>query len=84
MIECLATVITNLLSAIPYFGQDIVESTNLTELFTKYTNLSLIYNSSIMPGVLLPTVGTVNKHALKKGLKIIIKHKYGPRPDLLL
>ena len=61
----MATVITNLLSAIPYFGQDIVESKNLTELNIIHTNLNLNYLSSIVP--LLPTVGTVNNHALKKG-----------------
>jgi hypothetical protein len=69
----LATVITNLLSAIPYFGQDIVESKNLTELFTIDTNLFLYYNSSIIP--ILPTVGTVHKHALKKGIKIRLDKK---------
>jgi hypothetical protein len=60
----LATVITNLLSAIPYFGQDIVESKNLTELITIHTNLNLNPLLSIIP--VLPTVGTVNQHALKK------------------
>ena len=29
-----ATVITNLMSAIPWVGQDIVESKNITDLFT--------------------------------------------------
>jgi hypothetical protein len=54
-----ATVITNLLSAIPIFGQDIVELINLTELFKLAT---------VIP--LLPTIGTVNIHALKKGKKL--------------
>ena len=42
----LATVITNLLSAIPVFGQDLVESTYLTEFSScflfKYNSLSVL------------------------------------------
>src|SRR3978361_557296 len=53
-----ATVITNLLSAIPIFGQDIVESNN----FTEYFRLAVL-----IP--VLPTIGTVSVHALKKGNK---------------
>lgn len=44
-----ATVITNLLSAIPVFGQDIVEFENLENIF--------IYSS------ILPTIGKVNSKA---------------------
>src|SRR5437660_1629575 len=44
-----ATVITNLLSAIPVFGQDLVELTNITEYLTMAT---------INP--VLPTIGTVS------------------------
>jgi len=51
-----ATVITNLLSAIPVFGQDIVELTNITEYLRMAT---------IIP--VLPTIGTVSIHAIKKG-----------------
>ncbi len=51
----MATVITNLMSAIPWVGQDIVESKNITELFTVATALSA-----------LPTIGTVSLHAKKK------------------
>ena len=54
-----ATVITNLMSAIPWVGQDIVESKNITEYFTM---------AAVLP--VLPTIGTVSVHALKKG-KII-------------
>ena len=54
-----ATVITNLLSAIPVFGQDIVESNNFTEY------LKMV---ALIP--VLPTIGTVSIHALKKGNKI--------------
>ena len=52
-----ATVITNLMSAIPWVGQDIVESKNITDLFTM----------EALP--VLPTIGTVSVHALKKGKK---------------
>ena len=56
----MATVITNLLSAIPVFGQDLVEST--------YVTGCLIYEGNILP--LLATIGTVSTQALKKGRKI--------------
>ena len=46
-----ATVITNLMSAIPWVGQDIVESKNIID------NLAYI----------LPSIGSVNINALKKG-----------------
>jgi len=52
-----ATVITNLMSAIPWVGQDIVESKNITDLFTM----------AALP--VLPSIGTVSIHALKKGKK---------------
>lgn len=55
----MATVITNLLSAIPIFGQDIVELKNVTEYFLLATTLPV-----------LPTIGIVSPHALKKGKKI--------------
>lgn len=56
----MATVITNLLSAIPVFGQDLVELI----IFTDISTIDL-YNSNIIP--FLPTVGIVSKQALKKG-----------------
>ena len=49
-----ATVITNLMSAIPWVGQDIVESNNTAESLITLT---------IMP--ILPTIGTISIHALK-------------------
>ena len=66
----MATVITNLLSAIPVFGQDLVESTYLTEFSScflfKYNSLSV-----------LATIGTVSKQALKKERKLRLdKEKY--------
>ena len=50
-----ATVITNLMSAIPWVGQDIVELKEITEIYSK-----AIYLSS------LPIIGTVHKNASKK------------------
>ncbi len=50
-----ATVITNLMSAIPWVGQDIVESNNITESLIILTIMSI-----------LPTIGTVSVHALKE------------------
>lgn len=49
-----ATVITNLMSAIPWVGQDIVESKEIADIYPR-TLLST-----------LPILGTVNKNALKK------------------
>jgi hypothetical protein len=53
-----ATVITNLMSAIPWVGQDIVEL-NFTDSYVTAYSLCTI----------LPTIGTVNINALKKGNK---------------
>jgi hypothetical protein len=67
----LATVITNLLSAIPVFGTDIVESNNnflFTEFCTCFSNKAFIFNETLLS--VLPTVGIVSPHALKKGKKI--------------
>jgi group I intron endonuclease len=63
----LATVITNLLSAIPIFGQDIVESKNITELSSCFF-FNEDFNTKLME--VLPTVGIVSHHALKKGNKL--------------
>ena len=60
----MATVITNLLSAIPIFGPDLVEFLLITEYFAIAT---------IIP--VLPTIGNINKHALKKGKKIRLDKK---------
>lgn len=54
-----ATVITNLLSAIPIFGHDIVESKNITEYLMIVADIPV-----------LQTIGTVSIHALKKGQKL--------------
>lgn len=63
-----ATVITNLISAIPWIGQDVVEST------TKITVINLI--CTIILFSLLPTIGNVHKNALKKFNKILDKKDY--------
>ena len=63
-IKDLATVITNLMSAIPWVGQDIVESKNITE-----------YSTMVASALILPTIGTVHAHALKKGNKSIRLNK---------
>lgn len=66
----MATVITNLLSAIPVFGQDLVESNYTTELYS-----CLVSEGNIFP--LLATIGTVSTQQLKKGKKLrIAKEEY--------
>ena len=68
----MATVITNLLSAIPVFGQDLVEST--------YATVCLIYEGNSLP--LLATIGTVSTQSLKKGRKIRLdKEEYLTIPN---
>jgi LAGLIDADG endonuclease len=66
----LATVITNLLSAIPIFGQDIVELIYITNIYTYFDiPAAAQLQCSIFGNLLLPTVGTISPHALKKGKK---------------
>lgn len=60
-----ATVITNLMSAIPWVGQDIVESIKFMEI-----NVTDDWFCNI-----LPTIGTVNVNALKKGNKSVRLNK---------
>ena len=60
----MATVITNLLSAIPYIGVDFVESNYIIE-----------YSNIVSAAFVLPTIGTVSVHALKKGNKKIRSDK---------
>lgn len=63
----MATVITNLLSAIPIFGQDIVELIYnfVRELLIIFGNEGLILNQTVI--LVLPTIGTISTQALKKG-----------------
>lgn len=61
-----ATVITNLMSAIPWVGQDIVESNNTAESLITLTTMPI-----------LPTIGTVGVHALKgNNISKLNKYKY--------
>lgn len=57
-----ATVITNLMSAIPWIGQDIVESKNIVELLNCTICTTIISNR-------LPTIGIISEKALTKGNK---------------
>lgn len=58
-----ATVITNLMSAIPWIGQDIVESIKYTEI------------NPMLEKLILPTVGIININALKKGNSLRLNKK---------
>ena len=69
-----ATVITNLISAVPWIGQDIVESIKTTVL-----GISMIFIYSI-----LPTIGNVHKNALKKMNKLLDKKDYVNLPTSFL
>ena len=73
----MATVITNLLSAVPVFGQDLVESSIATNPFTLWIGdiCTCFGNTNLNDLSVLPTVGTVSKHALKKGKKIKLEKK---------
>ncbi len=59
-----ATVITNLMSAIPWIGQDIVESTNYIEIISLLFCIIILF--SYNKNIYLPTIGIINKNALKK------------------
>lgn len=66
----MATVITNLLSAIPFFGQDLVELN-----YKFYTELNKILNINaidiyITNITVLPAIGKITTQALKKGRKL--------------
>lgn len=67
-----ATVITNLISAVPWIGQDIVESTK--NIIFNLCFLAIIFFSNLCrlctlstKDISLPTIGTIHKNALKKG-----------------
>ena len=67
-----ATVITNLISAIPWIGTDVVESVNITVfIFSIIMIYIIIISSNKNKDNLLPTIGIVNKYALKKANKIL-------------
>ena len=67
-----ATVITNLLSAIPFFGQDFVESN-----YNFVTEIITINGSSYLENITLPTIGVISRQALIKGKNLRTdKQKY--------
>ena len=83
-----ATVITNLLSAIPWLGKSLVESIIITKLniifilLMKSYNLNKVYYKniinkwfSIILYTSLETIGNISPYALKKGRKRIIDKK---------
>ncbi len=71
----MATVITNLMSAIPWVGQDIVESNNIIAIYTIPIYLSM-----------LPIVGNIHINALNKlnSTKIISEKEYTSIPKSFL
>ena len=77
----MATVITNLLSAIPVFGKDLVESNNTIEninLFARYaldSEVLFLIKANLPVACTIPTLGTVSVHALKGGNKIRVDKK---------
>ena len=71
-----ATVITNLISAIPWIGQDIVESINITIIISLFIFglIFLFYLFSFnkdITSLCIPTIGIIHKNALKKGNKVL-------------
>ena len=78
----MATVITNLLSAIPFFGQDLVESDITTKFYSCCTLATSAGNEVFnlkstvaLATPVLPTVGIVSRQAIKKGKKIRLDKK---------
>ena len=81
-----ATVITNLISAIPWIGQDIVESINIAVIISLFIYIVYIYtfnlftfsklsHTKIVPSISLPTIGSVHPNALKKSNKTLRSNK---------
>ena len=67
----MATVITNLMSAIPWVGQDIVEFISIT-IISLFICVILF---SLKKDIYLPTIGIIHKNALKKSNKTIRLNK---------
>lgn len=59
-----ATVITNLISAVPWIGQDIVESKNITIIISLCSSAIILI--SFNKDISLPTIGVIHKNALKR------------------
>lgn len=70
-----ATVITNLISAIPWVGQDIVESKKT--IIVIVSNLFILY-------CILPTLGEIHKNAIKKFKRTLDKNHYLSIPSSFL
>ena len=68
-----ATVITNLMSAIPWVGQDIVESRNTIIVISLCISFIILF--SLINDEILPTVGVINENALKKDNKSLRLNK---------
>ena len=80
----MATVITNLISAIPWIGQDVVESKNITGIIS--LSICFIILFSLYKDIFLPTIGIVHKNALNKGNKVLrlSKQEYNLIPSSFL
>ena len=77
-----ATVITNLMSAIPWIGQDIVESTYAIEyLYTNLTYLEFNLNSNLEK---LPVLGNVNPKAHPNRETRLTNQEYSSLPKSFL
>jgi len=63
----LATVITNLISAVPWVGTDIVESKIIITIISLCFFAIVLF--SLSKDISLPTIGTIHKNALRKGNK---------------
>ena len=77
-----ATVITNLISAIPWIGIDIVESKNITKIINLSLGVVFLFSAVAVRKYLLhlnvsggeaslPTIGVIHNNALKKGNKTL-------------
>lgn len=73
-----ATVITNLISAVPWIGQDIVESKNITIIISLCFLLLFLFSVIMFllnQDISLPTIGVIHNNALKKGNKTLKSDK---------
>lgn len=74
-----ATVITNLISAVPWIGQDIVESKNITIIslcfFAVIFFFVMMLPKASNKDISLPTIGVIHNNALKKGNKTLRSDK---------
>jgi len=71
----LATVITNLISAIPWIGQDIVESIKIIIIIFLFIYIFILFALKKEKDIFLPTIGIIHKNALKKNQKTLRLNK---------